>query len=344
MEFATPTAFLLLLFIPFVAEDELLRRIAAKLFPSLKLKAEHGIRFASPVPIGNLPRSAYVKLRPYVLTLLRVLCFTCLVIALARPRSGTSYTEVDTSGRDIMFVLDLSGSMQALDFTVNGERVNRLTALKSVVKEFIQRRSGDRMGLVVFGTESFTQCPLTNDQRTIIDFVDALEIGMAGEATAIGKALAIATKRTKDIEAESKVIILVTDGQNNSGSVHPLEAARIAAKERVRIHTVGIGGKKPAPFPVVDWFGRTRLNYQELPMDEETLKEIARLTGGKYFNAQDTEELENIYNEIDLLEPRKETATEFVDYEEHFLPLLAAGLVFLFLYELIGATLMLRIP
>ena len=344
IEFRFPLAFLLFILAPLMLEHPLRERFFLLLGRKRRDQSSRLLRFASAGSLGSLPRSARLRIRPYLLSLLRIVAFLLFVLALARPQTGTRFTEIETSGRDIMLTLDISGSMQALDFTLNGEHVDRLVALKHVVEDFIDKRVGDRMGLVIFGTHAYTQCPLTRDRGVLKQFVKSLEIGMAGETTAIGSALAISLKRIKDIPAQSKVILLVTDGRNNTGELNPAQAARIAKERGIKVYAVGIGGNKPVPFPAVDWFGRRTIGYQNLELDEKTLKDIAEITGGRYYNAQNTEELKMVYDEIDKLEERVEKAFEFVDYQEHFLPFLAAGFVLFLVCELLAASVFLAIP
>ena len=334
MRFDSPLFLLFLLLIPILIKSR----------STINTPKPQGLSFSSRTDIRGLPKSLRNRLKQPILGFCFLAAYCLFVIALARPQTGSSYTETESSGRDIMLALDISGSMQALDFFIDSQRVDRLNALKYVVNKFVDGRAGDRMGLVVFADQAFTQCPLTLDHNVLKEYLKATQIGMAGQATAIGDALAIATKRIKDIEAESKVIVLVSDGKNNAGSVDPLEAAKIAATHKIKIHTIGIGSQGYAPFPVQTVFGSVRLVQRNLEFDEQTLKEIARLTGGQYFNAKDLSGLENIYKAIDSLEKREEQTFQYVEYEEHFLPVLLLGLVFLVLYEILAATIFQTIP
>jgi Ca-activated chloride channel family protein len=334
VHFDSPLFFLLLLLVPllFVSADGL-----------FFVRRKQGVRknavsFSSPVPLNSLPVSRKLKERPWVLNLLRTAAFICFVVALARPQTGILFSEVEESGRDIMLAVDTSGSMNALDFSIDGKRVDRLAALKHVVENFIDGRKGDRMGLIVFGTDVFTQCPLTMDQSVLKDFVAGLGIGMVGEGTALGDAIAVAVKRLKNIPGDSKVIVLVTDGVKTAGNVEPKQAAEIAAKAGIKIYTIGIGGNKPAPFRVTGIFGEARLEYRPVELDEKTLREIAELTGGKYYNAQKTETLEDIYKEISKLEERVDKSYEYIEYQEQFFPIVCVGLIFLLIHELLAST------
>ncbi len=345
MTFASPEAFILLLFIPFFIEElrirRLLGRFSSKPSPS---SGQSSINHSFSDSHSSLPKSFRQKIRRSLLSLLSLLAFTLAVFALARPQSDASFTEVEASGRDIMMILDISRSMHALDFKINGERVNRLKALKKVVVDFIEKRKGDRMGLVVFGDQAYTQCPLTLDHKVLSKFVEDLEIGMAGSGTAIGSAIAIGLKRLKKIESESKVAVLVTDGKSNSGKLKPEEAAKIAKELDVKIYTIGIGSGKAAPFPVQDLFGRTRYRQQKMEFDEATLQSIASVTGAKYFRADNLETLEQIYAEIDKIEERVEKAKTWVAYEEHFLPYLSLALILFFSYYSLKYSLFLKVP
>ena len=253
----------------------------------------------------------------YVLVLLRCIALVLLIIALARPQSGTKASEVLTEGIDIMLCLDTSGSMQALDFKWQDERHNRLEVVKNVVSDFINGRTNDRIGMVVFGEEAFTQCPLTLDYGVLLNFLDQVEIGMAGDSTAIGSALGTCVNRLKERESKSKVIILLTDGRSNAGSLSPQTAAEIAETYSIKTYTVGVGTAGEVPFLVDTIFGKKYM-YQRVDLDEETLKEIATVTGGSYFKATDTETLEEIYRKIDKLEKTKVEVKEYMEYEELF--------------------------
>ena len=306
--------------------------------------AKTTVLFTSRAEINAINQSWRVKYRRSILNTLTSIYFVLIVIALARPQTGSEFTEIEASGRDIMLALDISGSMQAMDFFLNKQRVDRITALKKVVKQFIEGRSGDRIGLVVFADNAFTQCPLTLDHNILNSFVDKTEIGMAGQATAIGDALAIAIKRLTSIKSDSKVIVLVSDGKSNAGSLDPMEAAKIAKDLKIKIHTIGIGEDGPAPFPTKDPFGNIRLVSRNLEFDERTLRNIASQTGGEYFNAKDTDKLAAICRQIDALEKRNEKVFQYVEYEEHFLFFILIALVLFVIAEILKATILRVIP
>lgn len=300
------------------------------------------MRFSSLDNMKKLRRSTSLFLR-HVLLFLRCLAIALFVMALARPQSGTKATEVTTEGIDIMLCLDTSGSMQALDFKWENERQNRLQVVKRVVGNFIKGRTNDRIGMVVFGEEAFTQCPLTLDYGVLLSFLDQVEIGMAGDSTAIGSALGTCVKRLKDLESKSKVVILLTDGRNNAGSLSPETAAEIAGTFSIKTYTVGVGTEGEVPFLVDTIFGK-RYVYQRVDLDEDTLKELARITGGTYFKATDTKALEEIYNQIDQLEKTKVEVKEYMEYDELFRWFLMAGLACILLEIILANTRFRKIP
>jgi Ca-activated chloride channel homolog len=232
---------------------------------------------------------------------------------IARPQATDKFQDITTEGIDIVLTLDISGSMLARDF-----KPDRLEASKNVATEFISGRPYDRLGLVVFSGESFTQCPLTTDHAVLINLLREIQSGMIEDGTAIGMGLATAVNRIKDSEAKSKVIILLTDGVNNRGEIAPATAAGIAKTYGIRVYTIGVGTQGVAPYPVQTPFG---LQYQNMPVeiDEAILREIAQTTGGKYFRATDNDKLVQVYAEIDKLEKSKIDVRQFNRKEEKFL-------------------------
>ena len=251
---------------------------------------------------------------------LRLLVLALLIMAMARPQTGRKLTQVSSEGIDIVLVLDTSGSMQALDLDKDRpiqRRRNRLEIAKSVVQEFVQRRENDQVGLVVFGEEAFTQCPLTLDHDILVNFLDDIEIGIAGDRTAIGSAVGTAVKRLRNSAAKSKVIILLTDGRNNAGTLAPLTAAEVAETYDVKIYAIGAGTRGKAPFLVDSLFGQ-RVVHQDVEIDEEQLEEMAHKTGGAYFRAEDSSALAGIYAEIDQLERTEITTDSYMEYDERF--------------------------
>ncbi|MEZ4321934.1 MAG: VWA domain-containing protein [Myxococcota bacterium] len=258
---------------------------------------------------------------------------TLLVFALARPRVAHRSVSVESEGLDIVLAVDTSGSMRAEDFQKSGMPVNRLQVAKGVIGEFVEGRPHDRIGVVVFGEEAFTQVPLTLDHETLLDALRQVEIGVAGaKGTAIGSALAVASKRLKDLEAPDRVIILLTDGQNNAGRITPTQAAEAAAALDITVYTIGVGAQ------------RARTPWGGDGLDERGLTQIAEMTGGKYFRATDTRSLQNIYEKIDELEPSTAEVKEVVDYDEEFRRYLVPGLILLGISLLLSHTWLRRGP
>lgn len=260
--------------------------------------------------------------------LLRITATALMIVALARPQSSSKASNVSTEGISIMVSLDISESMLAEDL-----RPNRIEAAKKVAVDFIAGRPNDLIGLVVFGGESFTQCPLTSDHAVIKNLMQDIKTGMLIQGTAIGEGLATAVARVKDSHTKNKVIILITDGVNNSGSVPPLTAGEIARTFGIRVYTIGVGTKGMAPYPMQTPFGRQYQNV-EVQIDEELLTQIANSTDGKYFRATNNKKLQAIFEEIDKMEKTKIEVTEFKRYTEEYLPWLLAAFI-LFALELL---------
>lgn len=262
--------------------------------------------------------------------ILRSICIALLIIAVCRPQLYSVLREVKSSGVDIILCLDTSGSMQAIDFKLDDKPVDRLTAVKKVVTDFIKKREHDRIGLVVFGKYAFTQSPLTMDKGLLLGLINRLEIGMAGDNTAIGSALAVAGKRIKDIPAHTKLVILLTDGRNNFGDVGPLEAAEALNTLGIKIYTIGVGSHGPVPFKVRGFLGE-RTIYQRVDLDESILKQVAEISKGKYFLASNSERLAEIYDLIDQAEKTDILVKEFFNFEELYPYFLIPSLILLFL-------------
>lgn len=263
---------------------------------------------------------------------LRSLALVALIVALARQQSSLSWQNSTTEGIDIMIASDISGSMLAEDF-----HPNRLEAGKDIAIDFIKDRPNDRIGLVIFSGESFTQCPLTIDHDVLINLYHDIKNGMIEDGTAIGMGLATAVNRLKDSQVKSKVVILLTDGSNNTGSIPPITAAEIAKQFGIRVYTVGLGTRGYAPYPVQTPIG---IQYQQVPVDvdEGTLTKIANITGGKYFRATNNKTLKNIYEQIDKLEKAKIDVTQYHKKTELFLPLALIALLLLALEFLLKNT------
>ena len=307
-----------------------------------KGKLQATISYSS-IEILQAIRSAQVEMLSILPLVLRMIAISLLVLALARPQEGHKSTEILSVGVDIMLALDTSGSMQALDFIKDEKRDTRLAMVKDVVSQFIENRPNDRMGMVVFGSEAYTQCPLTLDQGILQSFLSKLDIGMAGDSTAIGSAIGIAVKRLKDLESKSKVIILLTDGRNNAGNLPPLQAAQTAKAFGIKIHTIAVGTHGKAPFLVNSIFGQ-RYVYQQVDIDEDTLKKISDLTGGQYFRATNLESLKAIYKQIDEMEKSEVKVIDHSEYTELFHYFLIPGILLLLLEIVLSNTVLRRIP
>jgi Ca-activated chloride channel family protein len=239
---------------------------------------------------------------------LALLAWCLLVLAAMRPQWLGDYVHIPVSGRDLMLAVDLSGSMQEKDFVLRGVHVDRLTAIKYVAGNFIDRRVGDRIGLILFGDQAYLQAPLTFDRKTVKTLLDESAIGLAGRSTAIGDAIGLAVKRLRKRSEKDRVLILLTDGANTSGVVDPIQAAQLAAHEGLKIYTIGVGADEMMVQDML--FGLRKIN-PSTDLDEKTLKAIAKITGGEYFRARDTRALEKIYGELDKLEPVKSDARQF---------------------------------
>ena len=271
-------------------------------------------------------KTSFKQYLRHILIALRLVAISALILVLMRPQSRSSFKDVKTQGIDIIMALDISGSMLAKDF-----KPNRIEAAKEVAQDFIDSRPNDRIGLVIFSGESFTQCPLTSDHAVIKNLFSGIHTGMVADGTAIGNGLATAITRVKDSKSKSKVVILLTDGVNNQGSVAPLTAASIAKAFGVRVYTIGVGTKGKALSPVNIYpDGSYEYAYVDVDIDEKSLGEIASMTGGKYFRATDNDKLREIYGEIDRLEKTIFEEKNFTNKAEHFLPFaITAGILLL---------------
>ncbi len=251
-------------------------------------------------------------------TMLRLLVASLLILGLARPQFGQGRTEVQVSGVDLMLAVDVSGSMEALDFTLNSQPVNRLDCVKSVVNKFVEARPNDRIGLVAFAGAPYLVSPLTLDHEWLKQNLDRVRIGLIEDSTAIGSALATSVNRLRDQPSKSKIVVLLTDGVNNAGKVAPQTAAEAAKAMGVKVYTIGAGAQGEAPVPVKDQFGNQRIVMAKVDVDEAALRKIADETGGKFFRATDTDSLEKIYAEIDRMEKTTHPVKKFEKYHELF--------------------------
>jgi Ca-activated chloride channel family protein len=263
---------------------------------------------------------------------------------MAQPRLGSTLTRVQASGVDIMLVLDVSRSMLAEDFTIGNSRANRIDTVKVVTEKFIRSRPNDRIGIVAFAGRPYLVSPLTLDHDWLGANLDRLQVGLVEDGTAIGSALASAANRLKDKEAKTKLIVLLTDGDNNAGRVTPLTAAEAANALGIRVYAIGAGSNGMVPFPTQDVFGRTVYRPVEMKFQEEALKEIAAVTKGEYFRATDTKSLEKVFDSIDKLEKTKIEVEKFSQYRELFPWLLGIGLCLLAVELILSQTLWRRLP
>ncbi|MFH1733147.1 MAG: VWA domain-containing protein, partial [bacterium] len=289
--------------------------------------------------VRRAARSSRQRYR-FILVVLRLMAVALFVLAFARPRSGTEIREVTSEGVDIMVALDVSSSMQAEDFKPH----NRLYVAKEEIKNFINKRINDRIGLIVFARYSFTQCPLTTDYGVLLNFIDQVDFGMVDDGTAIGMAIANGVNRLRDSDAKSKIMILLTDGDNNAGEIDPLTAANLAQTFDIKIYAIGAGKPGNAMFPYQDPIFGKRYVYQPTKIDEESLKEIADKTGGKYFRARSKDELEEIYSLIDEMEKTEIKVSAHIQYRELFHYFTVAGLLLLVLELILSNTFLRKLP
>lgn len=282
--------------------------------------------------LKNTGTSFKIKLRS-ILPILRILSIVFIIIALARPQNSKVNETINNEGLDIVLSLDISGSMLAQDF-----KPNRIEAAKKVASDFILNRPTDRIGLVIFSGESFTQCPLTTDQNVLLEQVKNIRSGLLEDGTAIGMGLATAVERLRNSKAKTKIIILMTDGVNNSGLIDPITALEIAKAYKIRVYTIGIGTKGSAPYPVQDQFGNTQIKQMPVQIDEELMQKISKETGGKYFRATDNRSLDKVYKDIDNLEKTKIEINSYKRYAELFFMYAFIGLLLLLLEILLRYT------
>lgn len=277
------------------------------------------------------------------LAALGLLSFALLVIALARPRLVKGSTDIESNGIDIILTLDVSGSMEAMDFTLNGKQSNRLEVVKDVVAKFVVQRPDDRIGMVAFAGRPYLAAPLTNDQEWIAKRLQDVRIGQVEDGTAIGSAIVSSVDHLRDSDAKSKVVILLTDGVNTSGSINPLTASEAAKALGIKVYTIGAGTNGEAPYPVRGFLG-TQMQMVKVEIDEKTLGAIADATGGKYFRATDTDSLEKIYEVINQLETTSRKEKKYEDYDDWFAVALWPGLGLLLIEWLLRHTRYRRLP
>jgi len=331
MTFAQPYFLLLLLLLPLLAW----------------LKGRHGQEPAflySSVQlvrgITGVTRSRAGSLLPK----LRWLALALLIIALARPQIGEGNAKVTASGIDIAVAIDLSGSMASEDFLVGDERVNRLDVAKTVLKKFIEQRPNDRIGLVAFAGRAYIAAPLTLDHEFLLQNLDRLRLGLIEDRTAIGSALSAAVNRLRDLRSKSKIVILMTDGQNNAGTIPPLTAAEAAQTLGIKVHTIGVGTRGTAPYPQIDGFGRKRYVQAPVNIDEETLQQIAQRTGGKYYRADSTATLRAVYQDIDRMEKTEASVKKYQRHRDVFDWIVLPGMFVLMLEIILTHTVWRKLP
>lgn len=328
MNFANPHILWLLAIVPLIA--------AYRLWQSRR--GGSTIEVSTIEGAEGAPRTLRYWLRPLP-TLLRLAALAALIVALARPRDVHHNVESSTEGIDIVLAVDISGSMLARDFTPD-----RITAAKQIAGEFVADRFGDRIGVVAFAGEAFTQCPLTSDQTTVQTLLSRLRSGVIDDGTAIGNGLATSINRLRESGAKSKVVILLTDGVNNAGQVSPTLAAKIAYDQGIKVYTVGVGKRGKAPYPVIDMFGNQSFAPMDVEIDEELLRQIAADTGGEYFRAENNDALKQIYDHIDSLEKSKIEVTHYTLYDELFARWVILGLLLLAAEFLFNNLILRKIP
>jgi Ca-activated chloride channel family protein len=279
--------------------------------------AAPALLFSSTSIVSRLSSARKTKLGGFSL-ILRLASIALLIVAVARPQVGSSNIEIEASGIDILLAVDVSGSMEAMDFTLGGKPTNRLEVVKKVVAEFIEQRPNDRIGLLAFGGRPYLVSPLTLDHSWLGKRLESIRIGMVEDGTAIGSAIGSGTNRLRDRKSKSRILILLTDGMNNAGRIPPLVAAEAAETLGIKVYTIGAGTRGEAPIPVTDSFGRKKLVQARVDIDEKTLKEVAEKTGATYFRATDTASLAEIYKVINSMETTTRTIKKFENYRELF--------------------------
>jgi len=313
------------------------------LYNRKKPAAVSALKFSSGELVGKLKGSLKLKLSQNLIYL-RLLAVVLLILALARPQTPVADSKIQSEGIDIVLAIDCSTSMLAEDFKLGGQRQSRIEVVKNVVKDFIMGRKNDRIAIVAFASRAYTVCPLTLDYGWLLDNLDRVKTGLVEDGTAIGSGIATSLNRLRDVKAKSKVVILLTDGRNNTGKISPLTAAEAAKALKIKIYTIGAGSKGPVPYPVKDFFGNTVYQPIEVDIDEDTLIKIADMTGAKYFRATDTESLRKIYKEIDALEKTVIEEKGYLEYNELFGIFLIMSLSALVLEIVLSNTILRKIP
>lgn len=326
LRFQSPEAFLFLLALPLI-------------YFVMKHRKRSVIRFSSLTEIKNSWKPVVFSGKVF-LYFLRILALVFMIVTLARPQTVESEREFETKGIDIVIALDISGSMLAEDF----RPVNRIAVAKGEAKKFIKERQNDRIGLVVFANKGYTQCPLTLDYGILSGLIDQVEVGLIKDGTAIGLGIGTAINRLRDSDAKSKVIILLTDGENNAGNVDPVTAAELAKSFGIKIYTICIGKGGLVPFPVEDPIFGKRYVQAEVKIDEKTLKRIADISNGLFFSAGDSEGLRRAFKEIDKLEKTEIKIKEYSSYRELYHQFLIPGTLLLFLEVVLANSIFIKLP
>ncbi len=313
------------------------------LYKQKKQVPESGFKFSSGELVGKLNVTLKLRLSQNLIYL-RMLALILLIFALARPQSPVADSKIQSEGIDIVLAIDCSTSMLAEDFKLGGQRQNRVEVVKNVVKDFITGRKNDRIAIVAFASRAYTVCPLTLDYGWLLDNLERVKTGLIEDGTALGSGIATSLNRLKDSKAKSKVVILLTDGRNNTGKISPLTASEAARALKIKVYTIGAGSKGLVPYPVKDFFGNTVYQPIQIDIDEDTLIKIADMTGAKYFRATDTESLRKIYKEIDELEKTAIEEKGYLEYNELFNVFLILSLILLLLDIVLSNTILRKIP
>jgi Ca-activated chloride channel family protein len=302
-----------------------------------------GVRFPSQSLISGLRHSLKARLSAQMI-FVRLAAASLMIAALARPQSPVSDAKIQSEGIDIVLAIDCSTSMLAEDFKMGNTRQNRLDVVKEVVKEFIEGRSNDRIGIVAFAARAYTVCPLTLDYGWLSENLKRIKTGLIEDGTAVGSGIAASLNRLRNTSAKGKAVILLTDGRNNTGSIAPLTAAEAAKALKIKVYTIGAGTKELAPYPVKDFFGNNSYQMIRIDIDEDTLGKIASVTDGKYFRATDTQSLRRIYNEIDRLEKAPLEEKGYVEHNELFAVFLIPALALVLLEIFLVNTVFRKVP
>ncbi len=329
--FKDPVMFWILLLLPVIFIVEKSRRSGSSFI------------FSSEDLVKDLRPTARVRLGKSLIVL-RVIAIALMIIALARPQAILDGSKAVSEGVDIVLVVDTSTSMLAEDFMLGSRRINRFDLVREVVKDFIRKRKDDRIGLVAFAARAYTVCPLTTDYAWLNENLDRVRVGMIEDATAVGSAIASSINRLRNSKTKSKIVILLTDGVSNAGNISPLVAAEAAKALKIKIYAIAVGTKGLSPYPMKDYYGRTVYRNIPIEIDEESLRKISDITGGKYYLATDTEKLRSIYDEINRLEKSNIEHFGYREYSELFYYFLVPGMMLLMIEIFLSNTVFLKVP